>query len=93
MLVFSANPKDPPAVSAFFHAELPVKLVPLDVLDGRDACAFGLSEVEDVQAVADLHRGERVLQPLDGGLGKGCSVEREHDVSSVVLFRRIEVDS
>ena len=81
MPVFSANPENPPAVAAFFHAEFPVKLMPLDVLDGRDAGAFRFPEIEDVQAVADLHRGERVLQPLDGGLGKRCSIEREHGVS------------
>jgi hypothetical protein len=91
MLVFSANPKNSPAISAFFHAELPVKLMPLDVLDGRHAGAFGLSEVQDVQAVADFHCGKRVLQSFDGGLGKRCSIEREH-VGSVVWFLPKDVD-
>ena len=91
MLVFSADPKNSPAISAFFHAELPVKLVSRDVLDGRHAGAFGLSEVLDMEAVANFHGGKRVLQPFDGGLGKRCSIEREH-IGSVVWFLPKDVD-
>jgi len=58
MPVFSANSKDSPPVAAFFHAELPVKLVALDVLDRGYASAFGLPKVEYVQAVANLHKKE-----------------------------------
>jgi len=91
MLVFSANSKDSPPVTAFFHAELPVKLVAFDVLDGGHASAFGLSKVEYVQAVANLHGGERILEALCSNLGKRCSIEREH-VGSVFWFRGREVD-
>ena len=80
-MLFSANPKNSPPVTAFFHAELPVKLVSLDVLDGGNASALGLAEVENVQAVANRHGGEWVLKAFGSDLSKRCSVEREHDLS------------
>lgn len=80
-MLFSANPKNSPSIAAFFHAELPVKMVALDVLDRGYASALGLAEVEDVQAVANLHRGEWILKAFGSDLSKRCSVEHEHDLS------------
>jgi hypothetical protein len=71
---FLTNSKYSPSIAAFLHAELPVKMVALDVLDRGYASTLGLAEVENVEVVANLHGGERILKAFGSNLSKRCSM-------------------
>jgi hypothetical protein len=61
-----ANPKKSPAGAVFAETEFSVQSVPSCELDCGDPRAFRFFEVINPDAVADLHRAERVSCPKIG---------------------------